>query len=368
MRSPNSIQALLLLLSLLVCFTFIFSLLAREKSLPLAMSPTGPTASSTASFMPESVKETIFFLGDTGYPKQKLLDTLGNEARSVSSRATVLFLGDNVYPRGIPPESSGQDYIEAVGRLNLQIDSVRGLSSRVVFIPGNHDWDGMKADGWNAVIRQEHLVETALGKESFLPKNSCPGPVEISNTKSFQIIAINSNWWLHDYDKPSLRNSSCAHADPQKIVKALEDLFKQSQLGTVPVLAMHHPLRSYGKHAYGSEDNSQDMNSPKYSEMIQYLLRALSKFKNIICLAGHDHSLQIIASRNGCAYQLISGTGSNSTPVHSGPDSLYSGTQPGFMRLDRMSTGALKVSILEPANDTASSNMTYSTELKLPPQ
>lgn len=69
--------------------------------------------------------------------------------------------------------------------LDSQMDIADGNAAKVYFIPGNHDWDKMRADGWEAIKREQLYVDTAGNKKNveFVPKAGCPGPVEVDINK-----------------------------------------------------------------------------------------------------------------------------------------------------------------------------------------
>ena len=80
-------------------------------------------------------------------------------------RTLVVFLGDNLYPNGLPAEADPWRR-EGERRLAAQADAALDAGARVLFLPGNHDWDGMRKDGLASVVRQERFLAAPVAAPS----------------------------------------------------------------------------------------------------------------------------------------------------------------------------------------------------------
>src|SRR5262245_28672838 len=96
---------------------------------------------------------------------------------------------------------------------NLATDSVRIRQlletasvlthGKVIIIPGDRDWADSGPEGWMSVQRLEKLVKSFnLKNVKWAIKDGCPGPKVIELDDDILLVAINTQWWNHPYDKP----------------------------------------------------------------------------------------------------------------------------------------------------------------------
>ena len=158
------------------------------------------------------IRHTVYLIGDGGE-----LDTIGQNGISLLkhhlkneiNNSSVIFLGDNAYPRGLPVEGH-KDRERGELALLEQIKIVENYTGKTFFIPGNHDWDYWSKGGWESIKRQEMLIEEELNRgNTFLPDLGCPGPVEIELSRDILLVIIDTQWWLHKFEKPYGKNEFC---------------------------------------------------------------------------------------------------------------------------------------------------------------
>ena len=154
----------------------------------------------------DSVTHSLYLIGDAGEPFITG-STLGNVLRksieSSDNKATVLFLGDNIYPKGMPGYDDKNRAITEK-TLQTQVDWVRGLKNvNTVFIPGNHDWMRGRKNGLQQLMNQQLWLDSLNDEHiTLLPRYGCPGPVEIQLSERATLIIIDTQWFLHPWDKP----------------------------------------------------------------------------------------------------------------------------------------------------------------------
>jgi hypothetical protein len=195
------------------------------------------------------VETRLFLIGDAGAPpvNDPVLRALSSQVAADPARSLVVFLGDNIYPSGLPPEGA-PDRRESERRLDAQIAVLTRHDARGVFVPGNHDWGAWGPDGWNAVRRQGARIADRGGPAvALLPPDGCPGPTVLDVETHLRLVAIDTQWWLHDYDKPRHPHSSCAHDSEDEVVGGLRAAVEGAAGRKVVVIA-HHPLASGGEH------------------------------------------------------------------------------------------------------------------------
>jgi 3',5'-cyclic AMP phosphodiesterase CpdA len=197
----------------------------------------------------DSLQARIILIGDAGEltpdGKHPVVAAVRNNMK-LDKKTTIIYLGDNLYKAGLPDVQS-RKYTAAKAVLDSQLNVAKGTDAQVYFIPGNHDWDEYGADGWEAVKRQQEYINAAGDKNVFFfPEDGCPGPVLRNISDEVVLIMIDSQWWLHDYDKPGIE-SDCDHKTKLEVLKELEDMLARNAKKLV-ILAMHHPLKSNGIH------------------------------------------------------------------------------------------------------------------------
>jgi hypothetical protein len=335
----------------------------------------------------DDVVQTLLLIGDAGDPKkggEPVLVALRSDVERQPERTTVVFLGDNLYPAGLPPEGHPQRR-KLERRLDDQVDAVRDTGARVVFIPGNHDWDREGADGWNAVRRQQERVEARGGERvAYLPRDGCPGPALLDVGERLRIVALDTQWWLHGHARPEHPTSACAADSEPEVLADLREALHGAGSREI-VVAAHHPLVSGGPHggkfslkqhvfplterkrwlwlplpfigssypiARQSGVTSQDLTSAAYRRMRDAFVAVLRERPPLAWASGHEHVLQVIESpRYGRV--LVSGAGIHGhvTHVRDVEGSRHSAARSGYMRLDLLADGRRRLGVIEVAKD-----------------
>jgi hypothetical protein len=335
----------------------------------------------------DSIDLTLFLIGDAGskaYDSEPVLQELSRQSDSLRPvKQFVVFLGDNVYPRGIPP-AGRPTRADAERRLAAQVRAIRHGGAQGILVPGNHDWARQGRDGWNAIRRQDSLVRRLGGGEvRLLPMDGCPGPEVMDLGAHVRLIALDSEWWVHNEVKPYGPDSPCATRSNQEIEDSLRGALRDK--GTrYAVVVDHHPLRSGGEHggAFTLADHlfplrnvqswmwlplpligslyplarrngfsNQDVSGRLYQVMIKAFERAFAEHPPLVMASGHDHDLQVI--RGGrpevthARFQLVSGAGilGHSGLVRKVEGSLFERNAAGFMRLDVTRDGRVRLSV-----------------------
>ncbi|MFC5271176.1 metallophosphoesterase [Adhaeribacter terreus] len=337
------------------------------------------------------IKHSVFLIGDVGAPKDKprepTLTLMRKQLEVADSNSTAIFLGDNVYSYGMP-EPDAYDRKISERRLNTQLDILKDYRGEKYMIPGNHDWKQGLKGGWDAVKRQEEYVEEYLkdsafvtGGDFFVPDNGCPGPFEVKIQDDIVIIALNSQWWLQNEDRPYGGNTGCNAVNETDVYVQIEDIIKKNQGSNILVVA-HHPMFSDGVHGgyftlldhifpvsivhkwaliplpiigsiypiarrFGGV--SQDIFHPSYKAYIQNLLNIFEKYDNIIYAAGHEHNIQYYKHKN--LHHILSGSGCKVQHLRAKGNALFSHKEKGWAKVNYYNTGEVWVEFWEPKGD-----------------
>ena len=352
---------------------FLVSLVSCAGKAPPLPPPAPPAASG-------ETEVTLFLIGDAGKPRaggDPVLLALKAQIASVSGSATTVFLGDNVYDNGLPPEGAS-DRQKMERRLCDQVEAAMG-SKRAVFVPGNHDWNKGKEGGWAAIRRQEEFIRKHGdgGRIVLSPESGCPGPRVLELGNEVTLIAIDTHWWLHQREKPG--PEECQPGTEPAVVEALRERLA-SRKGRHAVVVAHHPLLSSGSHGgfFNWQDHlfpltrawkglwlplpgigslyplvrtlgatSQDLSSEENRRMRGALEEAFRGNPPLVFAAGHEHTLEVLRG-DAAPNLLVSGTGyyGHTSPTKWRPETRYQKAASGFMRLDFLRSGEVRLGVL----------------------
>ena len=362
----------------------------------LFRSLTGVSASLQSDSLPTTPEFTVFLIGDAGVPvaggQDPNLNLLRSQLRTAGKNSAVVFLGDNIYPEGLP-DAGAPGRPEAERRLGDQLNILADYPGRVVFLPGNHDWQRGGGKGWQYLRNQEKFTEAHLGRgNAFLPDGGCPGPVEVSLSEAVTLVVLDTQWLLHRGDKPG-QESDCPAKDPAALTLRLDEMLARNR-GKQVVVVAHHPMYTYGPHGgYSTWKRhlfplteihpswylplpgigslyalyrkflgfSQDTTHPRNRRARQPLIETFRKYPGLVYADGHDHSLQHI-ERDGL-HCVVSGSGSKVSPVkRRGKYARFAAARRGFARLDYVG-GQVWLSFWEPTG-SPDGKQVYATQWK----
>lgn len=338
----------------------------------------------------------LYLLGDGGEPGivnvayKDVLQSLRRQHEGTPS--AVVFLGDNIYPKGLEDEESPHRQTgEKI--LNDQLKLI-GEKSATFFIPGNHDWKRGRMQGLQQVLNQQAWIDSLKNPTiRFLPGGGCPGPVEIPLADHLVLVIMDSQWWLHPWEKPEGESSLCEQKTPQEVMGALEDILQRNR-GKQVVIAAHHPVYTYGQHGgrftlkdhlfpltnasknlyfplpvlgsiypiyrkvFGS---AQDLASPVYKTYSQGLVALLKQYPGTIHVAGHEHALEYILKDS--IHYLVSGAASKAAPVKKKGYAKFARSEVGFVRIALHTSGDARIDYFAGNN----SNPIYSRNVEARP-
>jgi hypothetical protein len=330
--------------------------------------------------IPGKVVFTIFGIGDAGEindQSKAVISELASSTAAASNPSMVIYLGDNIYPGGMPLHDA--DEVRKAEEILLnQLNPLAAHTGQIIFIPGNHDWNDMKAGGLASIRRQSDYLES-LGdpRIKMYPDNGCGDPVVMHLTDKVALIIIDSQWWIQDWSSEPGINEGCGIDSREAFVKAVHEAFRENQ-GKQIIVAMHHPLFSQGPHGghftvrdhlfplskvvdwlyiplpvigsiypyYRSVfGHPQDIRNKKYHSLRDALLDGLEYQGEMIFLSGHDHNLQYIHNEEG--HFLVSGSGSHKNAVKNDQRLVYGHKAGGFMQIDFYDTGQVRLGVHE---------------------
>jgi len=342
-----------------------------------------------------SLTYSVFLVGDAGEyrsAREKVLKLVSDQLSEAGERSTIIFLGDNIYQRGLPPkDDSDREFME--GKLTPQLDVIRNSPGKGFIIPGNHDWDKSKENGWNAIKEQESFTTDYTGDAKvFLPKDGCPGPAQVKLTKDIIIVIIDSQWPLHKNTKPGV-DSDCRYQTLAEMHQGINDIVK-ANLGKQLIFAAHHPIYTYGnhggsysfvQHAFPIVDaksylyiplpilgsiyplyrkaigNIQDVTNNRNKAVMDPIRKSLEAHPAAIHVSGHEHALQHIVSNN--VNYIVSGSGSKTEHVKKKKLAKHAVSKNGFSRINFYSNGEAWVEFWVVGEENSDGILDYDTIL-----
>ncbi|UCC83204.1 MAG: metallophosphoesterase [Gemmatimonadota bacterium] len=330
----------------------------------------------------------VYLIGDAGLatPTTPIIAQLRRDVaqRSRDAEVVVVYLGDNIYEKGLH-EPGHPDHAKDAAYLDAQIDVLRGVDAKAIFVPGNHDWGYGGARGLAQIRRQAAYIAEAAREGvdvTFLPAAGCPGPAVLPVGRRALLVFIESNLWLRDHDWSE--SGSCENTSLEESLASLRGILQQNGDGDgrhVVVMA-HHPLKTYGPHGgyFGLKDqffpltnlwgplyipipfvypiwrnsgtSSKDMSHGRYQRMGDQFAAVFSEFPGqpLAHVGGHDHNLQVFDGREyGADYILVSGIGSKQSNVGLDDALFAAGRQNrelGYMRLEFFRDGSVLLSVV----------------------
>jgi hypothetical protein len=223
---------------------------------------------------PAAIDHRLLLIGDAGDADPKgepVLEALRKQVEELPERTTVIYLGDNVYETGMPDPAgviegtpveeildkallnAYQSRSEAERRVKAQVHAGDVPGARIFFVPGNHDWDQFGVGGWKRILEFQRYLEQLASVVKvplvLLPSGGCPGPVTVDLGRRVRVVALDTQWWLEQGDKPSPNDNptGCTTTTEDAVTTALgRELQSAAAAKRVVVIAAHHPLRSKG--------------------------------------------------------------------------------------------------------------------------
>ena len=343
----------------------------------------------------------VFLIGDAGAPSlqqtEPSLNLLKKMTGQAGKRSAVVFLGDNLYPEGLP-DSTHPDRALMERKITEQLDAVKDSESRILVIPGNHDWANGKGYGLEQLRRQEAFVEAYLDRgNTFIPDDGFPGPIDIklldeddepSLGADIRLIAIDTQWWLHNHEKPFGDTGDYDLNDAGDFLTEMEDVLRKRRKDYV-IVAAHHPILTNGAHGGRLPPSAhlrppvfgtfyalyrrflgleQDIIHHKYREYIESIQPMLSQHEDLVYVSGHDHNLQYFRAKGARIDQhyIVSGSGSKTSYSANGRGSDFNYDKEGFATIQYYKDGSVWAEFWAPVGDGSEGELVYRTRMKPP--
>lgn len=311
----------------------------------------------------DSVTYQVILMGGAGNIRQaQIRDYLQKQVQSSKVPTAFIYLGDNIEPKGLP-DPDDKDRKEAELNLFRQMELASGLGD-VYFIPGNSDWKNGKHEGLRFLTHQQQFFDSIKrSKVHMLPRDGCPGPEEIHLSGDIVLVIVDTQWFLHPWQKPEGETGHCESKSAADVTVHLDDIMNRNR-GKRVIVAGHHPVFTYGPHGgvFTFKDHLfpltqindgyylplpivgsiwpmyrkifgevQDVAHPLNKALRRGMQDILQQYPGSIYVSGHEKALEYI--ENDSVHYLVSGSASGSRPVKKKGYAQFVSEENGFVRL-----------------------------------
>jgi hypothetical protein len=340
---------------------------------------------------------SLFLIGDCGEPYVQD-DPMGTTFLKTLSESptpnTTIYLGDNVYPKGMPAKGhrlrSESEFI-----MQSQVSFADAPNSKTIFIPGNHDWEHWGRDGLQYIHNQQTWIDSLNNpRVTLLPRDGCPGPVELKLTDRVVLVIIDTQWLIHQWQKPG-EESSCDAKAHEDVLTQLDDILYRNRNKRV-IVAGHHPLITYGEHGgvypfkthifpflelsdhlyiplpvVGSVyplyrkwfGHIQDTKHPLNRQFVEEIQKVLAAYPGSIYVSGHEHALEHIVKNQ--THMIVSGSGAKVEMVKKKAYALYADDVRGFVKADIFEDGSVVLCFIQVDATVPEGKQVYSATVPL---
>ncbi len=272
---------------------------------------------------------------------------------------TVILNGDianNVVPKG-------EDNLALAKRI-MELMHTKDLGNLII-LPGDRDWGSSGKGGLKKVLKIESKIKSHIKKNKYkritwITPDGCPGPFIIEVDESLVVIAINTQWWNHPFDKPRPTDGICEIIPNDGFMEELEDAVDDYK-GKNILFVGHHPFKSLGNYggyfslgshlkpapligsfrvAYRRNVGTEMDISNKNMEALVEGMRNLFYFnKNLIYISSHEHNQQILLDNDN--FLINSGAIQQGNYVAKAHMAWFASRESAWIELSYKKTGAI---------------------------
>ena len=352
-------------------------------------------ACTAAQTPAQSPAHSVYLIGNTARTPltETRLAAVRQTLRQTGHPFTLVHLGDVAGPAGLPADrpETAQDRAAITARLDALTGLVAGLpDGRLVVVPGDKDWANGRPDGLRAVRRLEAYLKDH-GADVVAPGRGCPGPEVIDVAPTVRLVAVNSAWFTHRFDRPEEPDTDCKTLSAEQFQEDLDDAIGDGRGRRHVLVVGHHPAVSNGtyggriplkRHLFPVDKTAvplpvlgsiyaayrqnvgtpRDAAFPGYQAFSKALLGALRDNPGAVYAAAHDYSLQLLPVEGG--YQLVSGSLTKHEAVGADRTARFNHNEEGFARLDYFDDGTARVTFLTfERKDATTAGQAFATTL-----
>ena len=286
-------------------------------------------------------------------------DAIETLLKKESGTFTILVAGDFVDKNGFELELNLIETNKLDRLIQLAKTNDKG---NIIFLPGDLEWNHAERKGWKKVVALEKYLESKLGKgNAIFPQKACLGPAVLDIGEHLRIVSINSQWFVQKDNRPEEEDANCNILNESEFWDEVDDILTDADNRNL-VIAIHHPILSYGQYAgyksgvrhlsppiigsflaayHQNIGNSKDLNNKEFRNFSKELLHRSKKHPGVIFVSGHERDIQVLKDDGN--YHINSGALENARPVAKGEATIYRQKKTGFAKLIFQKNGEVSV-------------------------
>ncbi len=297
----------------------------------------------------KEVEQTFYFTGntelETGNPTQAVLKAI-TEMSQKDDKATFVALG-NITKNGYAPKKKDRKETEELLQASL-MQPLSKFNGNVIFIPGKNEWN---KNGHENIDDMESFIQDN-SEVKFWPNDGCPREIEDLDMDNVELLMIDSQWFLEDWDDHLYLNNKCDIKSRDDFIAKFKDDLKDEQNKTV-IVAIHHSILTYSRQDFFENIGGlsvEDYYSTQRQKLAGTLETLAGLFPDVIFVSASDKNLQYIADDG--VRQIISGASSSKLDnVRKAKDGQFTSKTNGFARLTVYKDRSSKVEFFATGDD-----------------
>ena len=278
-----------------------------------------------------AIEQTFYFTGNTGdAPNASTTGVL--EAITTMSQqdanATFVAIG-NITKKGYPPKKKDRKAVEAFLQQEI-MQPLKAFNGNVILMPGKNEWN---KNGHENLDDLESFIQDNSDIE-FWPNDGCPREIENLDMDNVELLMIDSQWFLEDWDDHLYLNNKCELKTRDDFFAKFKDDLKDEQNKTV-IVAVHHSVLTLSQKNFIEKIGGLSVED-YYSTLRQNYAGTLetlaSQFPDVIFVSASDRNLQYVFD-DGIP-QIISGAAASKLDgVRKADDGQFAAKSHGFAKL-----------------------------------
>ena len=287
--------------------------------------------SQTGFAQDNEVEQVFYFTGNTelktNNPTQEVLKAISDLSQD-DDKATFVALG-NITKDGYPPKKKDRKAVEELLTESL-MQPLANFNGNVIFMPGHNEWN---KNGHENLDDLESFIQDN-SKVEFWPNDGCPREIENLDMDNVELLMIDSQWFLEDWDDHLYLNNKCDIKTRDDFIAKFKDDLKDEQNKTV-IVAVHHSILTLSRQNFIENIGgltAEDYYSTQRQKFAGTLETLASQFPDVIFVSASDKNLQYVFD-DGIP-QIISGAASGKLDnVRNAKDGEFATKANGFARL-----------------------------------
>jgi hypothetical protein len=310
------------------------------------------------TYDPSQISRSFFIAGNTHKNDSVFISDFNKVVTAKpSEEKQLIFIGNSI---------QGKDSISVKNELEVKLVQMKTLQAKTYLIPGPLEWRYNDLKGLELI---EDYLEKELEKDADIltPNNGCPlESIEIG--EAIQLIVIDSQWYLENWDNHPNFNDKCQIKTREKFLSEVKGEIKKSA-NKIILVAMTHPIFTNGYHAgkFSFRDHifplqgniplpgiaslvaqirsqggtsMHDRFNKRYRELASELKIIFDEpTHRILLISGLEENLQYIEKDH--FKQIISGAASETKPVGISDNGIFSYGGNGFASVDILDDGSV---------------------------